>query len=281
LDFSVQEHTIVGGRSFYILSGFPFSSESLKQTQLLRYDRQERQFIRSIQDREGPLFLNDGAATNVLESDSAGLPQKFQLKTDSMTLTFQRGVGIVEARLQTANGVQIAKIASARVGQGTGGAGLAAPKIAVAQGIPQTATPQPAAPKVRSLSESVTNINEQNPRLTLQAVPVAEGHKLILTVTNVSDKLLPFRFNSSQSYDFVITNPATGQEVWRWSRQMLFGQVIRTESIRANGKWTFDEVVWNHRDNNINVVAPGTYQLVAIVTSNPPIQSEPVMIEIR
>src|SRR5262249_36376336 len=111
LDFSVQEHTIVGGRSFYVLSGFPFSNESLKQTQLLRYDRQERQFIRSIQDREGPLFLNDGAATNVLESDSAGLPQKFQLKTDSMTLTFQRGVGIVEARLQTPNGVQIAKIA--------------------------------------------------------------------------------------------------------------------------------------------------------------------------
>src|SRR6476660_1586874 len=47
LDFSVQEHTIVAGRSFYVITGFPFSRESLGQTQLLPYDRQERQFIRS------------------------------------------------------------------------------------------------------------------------------------------------------------------------------------------------------------------------------------------
>jgi hypothetical protein len=102
---------------------------------------------------------------------------------------------------------------------------------------------------------------------------------LILTVTNTSEKLLALRFNSSQNYDFVVTD-AAGLEVWRWSRQMFFGQVIRSDSIRAKGNRVFEEV-WNHRDGNANRVPPGEYRVVGILSSVSPVQSEPVTITIK
>ena len=42
LDFAVQEYRIVGGRSFYLLTSFPFVTEDTTPTKLIRYDRQER-----------------------------------------------------------------------------------------------------------------------------------------------------------------------------------------------------------------------------------------------
>src|SRR5262245_5187703 len=207
-DGTVQHHTIVSGRSFYVVRGFPFATESSRDIQL-RYDRQERQFLQVYKDQETPLFLADGATTDVLQADAAGLPQKFVLKTDAMTLTFQRGIGVVEARMQTPNGARILKIASVRVGQGTGGAGQAAPAATIAANLPPAPPKPPAGPVGRpSLSESVTNINESNPRVEVQAVPTTGGHKLVLTVTNTADKLLAFRFSSGQTYDLVIRNAA-------------------------------------------------------------------------
>src|SRR5207247_4114890 len=45
LDFAVQEYRIVGGRSFYLLTSFPFVTEDTTPTRLIRYDRQERQYM--------------------------------------------------------------------------------------------------------------------------------------------------------------------------------------------------------------------------------------------
>ena len=110
---------------------------------------------------------------------------------------------------------------------------------------------------------------------------VPEGHKFVLSVKNVSDKLLPFSFASGQSYDFAVIDPTTGQEIWRWSQHMFFvTQVRRSEAIPPQGAWKY-EVVWNHRDNNLNPVPPGTYRVVGFVTTKPAIESEPVSIEVK
>jgi hypothetical protein len=116
--------------------------------------------------------------------------------------------------------------------------------------------------------------------LELQTAAVSEGERLTLLVTNTSEKLLPFHFNSTQSYDFVVTDIQTGQEVWRWSRKMFFSPVTRSEAITAKKSWKF-EVTWNHRDNDSNPVPPGTYELVAIVTTPSPLETEPITIEIK
>ena len=282
-DVYVQDYKIVSGRSFYAVRGFPFTLEQNAEVQL-RYDRQERQFLQIYKGEETPLFLSDGSSADVLQSDSSGLPQKFALHTDTMTLTFQRGVGIVEGRIETSTGVRILKITSTHLGEGLAGAGQASPAVAMATHLPPPPPKPDAATQAgrATMTLAVTEFSETNPRVQLEAAATPDGrHKLVITVSNTSDKLLAFRFNSGQTYDFVITNVATGQEVWRWSRRMVFTQVLRSESLRAKGKWTSDEVVWNRHDNDGNTLPPGQYAVIGIVASQPPVRSEPVIVNLQ
>src|ERR1041385_7798756 len=68
LDFAVQDRRIVDGRSFYAISSFPFVAEG-DAVKLIRYDREERQYVRIADNREDPLFLADGAKVEVLQAD--------------------------------------------------------------------------------------------------------------------------------------------------------------------------------------------------------------------
>src|SRR5436309_11255140 len=45
LEFAVQDYRIVGGRSFYMLTQFPFAQDGAF-IKLVRYERQERQYVR-------------------------------------------------------------------------------------------------------------------------------------------------------------------------------------------------------------------------------------------
>ena len=276
LDVAVQEYRIVGGRSFYLLTSFPFVTEDTTPTRLIRYDRQERQYMKMGNNEETPLFLADGAKAEVIQADESGLPQKFILKMDLMDLTFQRGLGIVEARLHAGSGVQIAKITNVHVGERQAAQ-------AAAQGAPALPQPgQPATPEQRSkaLTDNVAKVSEENPALDVQVSEVPGGTRLVFTVINTSDKLLPFNFRSGQTYDFEVIDASTGQEVWRWSRRMFFSQVVRQEAIRGSRNWVF-EVTWNHRDNDLNVVAPGKYKVIGSLATQPPIESEAVSFDIK
>ena len=299
VDFSVTEHTIVKGRSYYVISRFPFAIASGAEIHLVRFDKTEKQFVRVLDDQEGSLFLSEGATVEVQEADKNGLPVKFVLQTPTIDLTFQRGIGIVEARLQGGNGVQIAKIASARVGEGapprvtTSARPNANPNAPTANPTPspdkpptaaqQAGIPEPKTPDQRrkQSADNVGAISEDNPLLLLDAGETAEGHKFVLTVKNISDKLLPFTFSSGQSYDFAVIDPSTGQEIWRWSRHMFFvTQVRRTEAIAPQGQWKF-EITWNHRDNNLDRVPPGAYEVVGFVAVQPALESETIKIEVK
>jgi len=273
LDFSIQEHTIISGRSFYVLTRFPFV-EGGNLTKLIRYDRQERQYLKMMDSEEGPLFLADGTTAEVLQSDQSGLPLKFVLRMDLMDLTFQRGIGIIEAHIRGANGLQIARLASVHVGERRAAE-------AAAQGAPVLPQPKTLEQKTKELAQNVAAVSDENPVLDVRATGTPEGHTFTLTVINTSDKLLPFRFRSGQTYDFAVIDAQTGQEVWRWSRRMFFpSQVIRQEAIRPNKNWSF-EITWNHRDNDLNTVTPGSYKVIGIVATEPPIESDPATFEIK
>jgi hypothetical protein len=273
MEFAVQEYRIVSGRSFYLLTQFPFAAENGGLIKLVRYDRQERQYMRMADNEEGPLFLADGTRTEVLQADDSGLPVKFTLRGDLIDLTFQRGQGIVEARMHAGKDVQIAKLTALHTG-------VRKAEEAAAQGAP--AVPQPKTPeqKTKALVENVAKPSDETVALDVQVSKVPEGTKFLLTVINTTDKLVPFSFNSGQTYDFAVADASTGQEVWRWSRRMFFTQVIRQEAIRPNRNWTF-EVTWNHRDNDLNNVAPGKYKVVGSVAVRPAMESDPVPFEIQ
>ena len=57
-------------------------------------------------------------------------------------------------------------------------------------------------------------------------------------------------------------------------------QVRRSEAIPPQGAWKY-EVVWNHRDNNLNPVSAGAYRVVGFVTTKPAIESEPISNEVK
>jgi len=274
IDFGVEEYTIVEGTSFYAVTEFPFSAETGEPIRFIRYDRSERFFIRKQRNNEGPLFLNDGAMTEVLESDSSGAPQKFVLKMDKLALTFQRGVGIVEAKMDRAGGVVTAKLIDGT----SGGRNATSAPVAV----PTTKDPIVIPPPVETTRREspVATVTSQNPRIEVGVSPSPGGYQMIMVVLNTSDKLLPFRFNSGQTYDFIVQDAATSREIWRWSHDNFFTQVQRTESIRAGGKWQF-EVTWNKKDNDDKPVPPGRYRLVGVVTSLPRVQASPVDIDLR
>src|SRR4029077_7077680 len=182
LDFAVQDRRIVEGRSFYAVTSFPFVAENADAVKLIRYDREERQYVRIADNREDPLFLADGANVEVLQADASGLPQKFLLKMDLMDLTFQRGMGIIEARLHAGKDVQIVKLSSVHVGERQA-------EQAAAQGAPTL--PQPTAPptpeqKVKTLADNVVKPSEANPALDVQVTEDSGGAKFVFTVVNTS-----------------------------------------------------------------------------------------------
>jgi hypothetical protein len=265
LEFEVEDYSIVAGSSFYVLSEFPFSPETGAPVRFIRYDRGERYFVRKSGDNEGPLFLDDDATTEVVESDSSGAPLKFILRTGKMALTFQRSVGIVEARMDRSGVPVTAKL-------------VTAPSTASRPAPTATSTekstvmiPPPATPNRRE--SPVASVTPQNPRVEIVAnAAPGGGYRIGIALTNTSDKLLPLRFTSSQTYDFVIYDTLSDREVWRWSKGHFFNQVVRNESIRPESKWQF-EVVWDRKDNNDTAVPSGAYRLTAIVTSSPLIQT--------
>jgi hypothetical protein len=273
LEFGVEDYRIVGGRSFYLINQFPFVTDG-SMIKLLRYDRQEREYVRMLDNEEGPLFLADGTRVEVLQADDTGLPVKFVLHGDLVDLTFQRGRGIIEARMHGGKDVQIAKLTYVKTSDRKA-------VEAAAQGAPALPPPKPPEPsKPREQVQNVAKASEETVALDVQATAVAGGTKFLLTVVNATDKLIPFSFTSGQTYDFAVQDAATGQEIWRWSRRMFFTQVMRQEALRPNRNWTF-EVTWNHRDNELNVVAPGKYRLVGSLVTRPSMESPPTTFEIQ
>src|SRR6516165_642123 len=113
VEFGVVDYRIVGGRSFYGLTHFPFVTEG-DMIKFVRYDRQERTYTRMLDNEEGPLFLADGTRVDILQTDESNLPSKFILHTDLVDLTFQRGMGIIEARMHSGKDVEIAKLSAFR-----------------------------------------------------------------------------------------------------------------------------------------------------------------------
>jgi intracellular proteinase inhibitor BsuPI len=280
IGFEVEEYTIVSGASFYVLSEFPFSPETGEPIRFVRYDRDERSFIRKARNAEGPLFLNDGSATEVIEADAAGAPQKFILRMDKMALTFQRGVGIVEAKMEKSGSTVTAKLvsASAKPTAGTAAAPGPGPARVPAADKNQVLIPPPVVTNRRE--SPVATVTSQNPRVDVLATPTPDGFQIVMVVINVSDKILPFRFGSGQTYDFLIHDAVSGKEVWKWSSGNLFTQVVRSDSIRAQGKWQF-EVTWNRKDNEDRPLPAGQYRLTGIVTSLPAVRSGPVLLDLR
>jgi len=82
------------------------------------------------------------------------------------------------------------------------------------------------------------------------------------TVRNAAAGALGVMFTSGQRFD-VIVRRSRGDEVWRWSHDKAFIQVIQTATLLPQEALSFS-VSWDQRDFQGRRVDPGTYDLIAV-----------------
>jgi hypothetical protein len=263
MEVEILDHIIVDATSMYVFSRFPLAPETPVGENLgIRYEGRERQFVWYDGTRFVDLFPAIGATAEVLETDDQGIPSRAKFGFDALEITLERGVGIVEARMGSGDDVPVARLIGARVGgeviggvETTRGPVRAGGDLVVAESTAPPATP-----------------DEVDPVLSLEAMESGEVHRFVLEVRNPSDRLLPFDFTTSQSFDFVVVEPERGEEIWRWSTRRYFSEVVRSEAIRPRSSWTF-EGEWNHRDGALEPVDAGVYEVYAILAANEPMET--------
>jgi hypothetical protein len=92
--------------------------------------------------------------------------------------------------------------------------------------------------------------------LTLVVTPEASRVRLHLRVQ--ARQPVELEFSSSQRYDFAMAN--NGSEVWRWSEDKVFAQVLGTESLGPGEAPLEYEEIWQP-------APPGRYRAVATITA--------------
>ncbi len=112
-----------------------------------------------------------------------------------------------------------------------------------------------------------------------------EPVEVAITVRNSGNSPASLTFSSGQRFDLLVRRPR-GDEIWRWSHDKAFIQVIQTVSVRPNDTLTF-KGSWDQRDYQGRRVDPGIYEIIAFVTARvegserPAIQLPPLQFTIR
>ncbi|MBI2201287.1 MAG: hypothetical protein HYU43_05030, partial [Armatimonadetes bacterium] len=92
-----------------------------------------------------------------------------------------------------------------------------------------------------------------------------EPVEVTMTVRNTGGSPAALTFSSGQRFDLLVRRPR-GDEIWRWSHDKAFIQVIQTMTIRPNETLTF-KGSWDQRDYQGRRVDSGTYEIIAFVTT--------------
>ena len=69
---------------------------------------------------------------------------------------------------------------------------------------------------------------------SLEVEVAADVVRLTLHVTNPTTAAVRLEFPSAQRYDFAVLTTG-GEEVWRWSADQMFAQVVGTETVPPSG----------------------------------------------
>jgi hypothetical protein len=97
--------------------------------------------------------------------------------------------------------------------------------------------------------------------LTTYGVFHNQGEPILLTITVAAGEPITLYYRTTQRYEIVITDQAD-EEVWRWSKDKSFGQVLEEVTLEENETLVFSET-WDQRDNDGQPVPPGNYTVTA------------------
>ncbi len=85
---------------------------------------------------------------------------------------------------------------------------------------------------------------------------------VVLSASNAGTAPLSVTFTSGQRFDLSIRRPR-GDDVWRWSHDKAFIQVIQSVMLQPGERMDF-KIPWDQRDYQGRRVDPGPYEAVAV-----------------
>ena len=91
-----------------------------------------------------------------------------------------------------------------------------------------------------------------------------EPVRISLVVTNTTRQPVTYQFSSSQQYDFWALRD--GREIWRWSRDKFFAQMLTSLTLKPGESKTFAQT-WNLRDNSGQPAPDGAYIMMGQLTT--------------
>ncbi|MBM7622816.1 BsuPI-related putative proteinase inhibitor [Sporohalobacter salinus] len=81
---------------------------------------------------------------------------------------------------------------------------------------------------------------------------------LNLIKVNISNSPIELTYSTSQRVDFIARS--LGQQVWQWSQNRKFAQIIETIELAPSEALVYQEN-WNQKNNRGQQVEPGIYQI--------------------
>jgi hypothetical protein len=113
----------------------------------------------------------------------------------------------------------------------------------------------------RERSAAAGSLSALTVQVAVARAAYAAGEPIALTlgVRNPTDLAVTLRFATGQRYDFVIES-AAGAEVWRWSAERAFTQVLGEQIVPPGWELNYNETFAGR-------LAPGTYRVRGIVPS--------------
>ncbi len=84
-----------------------------------------------------------------------------------------------------------------------------------------------------------------------------DGQEYVLSKINYTKEDVVFHFNTSQRYDFIIEDEE-GNEIWRWSQDMMFAMVLGEETLGPTNIEIIYTVEYKGK------ISPGYYKITGI-----------------
>lgn len=101
-------------------------------------------------------------------------------------------------------------------------------------------------------------VDPRAPLAPILDISVSNGVHFSFDVVNASARKLEVLFNDGRTHDIIVLD-SLGREVWRWSNDRMFTQVVQSKVLRASDTLTFAESWTDPR--------PGSYIAVASLPS--------------
>jgi len=104
----------------------------------------------------------------------------------------------------------------------------------------------------------------------------SDGEPITMTlkIFNYTGEDIVFHFNTSQRYDFIIEDEE-GNEVWRWSKDMMFAQMLGEEILGPDNP----EIIYTAE--YMGELSPGYYKVTGIFVAQDRPMSGSIVIEVK